>query len=209
MSIEDRLNNIFVEKQELFENELNIDNYILSLVKEINHRVLCKNSDNFELWLKINKPENIKIITHALIKVFQSSTFTHKSPGLVVNYILCEINVIDIALINNKSYDNERNRYEVQTDILKQLTAQRTQVLSTHEEKMNNYQQAAFDLQKKRDKEIAEAHSRYLIAKKEIEDLLSICPKEHTNTMNELNDQITLLSKCSHGFNYSGTVFNN
>jgi len=205
--LEDQINKIFSTSQDTLEQTIDIKTYAQTLIKEVNHQVLCKNSTEFELWLKISSPNNINAVLDELKMVFSHSSFKHRSNDSVSNYIACRIDGKD-AVVLQKNQDSERRRFESRRDVIELLKTKNQVIQKEYDEKMTLLQQLALDLQKKRDRELAEVHCRYLKDREEIENKMNTYPKECKNTLDEIQHKLGLLKKCSHGFNYDSTIFN-
>ena len=199
--IEDRINNLFAEKQNDLEKTIDIKKYGEALVREVNHRVLCKKLTSFELWLKVTNKDNIAAVVSILKQVFVHSTFIVRTNDVVSKYIACDMHIDDVNVINTK-LDSEQQRRDIRMDVIEQLSAKQKTLQEDYDHKMTLLHQMALDLQKKRDREIAEVHARYLNDRKEIENKMNNYPKECKETLEEIEQKLTLLKKCSDGFSY-------
>jgi hypothetical protein len=197
--LEDRINNLILINRSSAEQSINIEEYGGSIIQEVKHRVLCKETYNFEIWLKINNPINIKYLIDMLKQNFKYSSFQHNSDNSLSNCILCKISAHDIQIIQ-KNKNDEVDRYESRIDTINQLNLKKQEIQKLLDEKMTLLQQTALELQKKRDREIAEVHFKYLKDKQEIENQMSDIPKKYKDELSKIYESLSLLKKCSHGF---------
>lgn len=197
--IEDRINNLILANRSSAEQSIDIEEYCDSIIQEVKHRVLCKETYNFELWLKINSSANIKHLIEVLQQNFKYSSFRHKTDTNFANCILCKISTQDREIIQ-KNKNDEIDRYESRVEVVKQLNLKKQEIQKQLDEKMTHLQQLALELQKKRDREIAEVHFKYLKDRQEIERQMSDVPQKHQLELSKIYESLSMLKKCSHGF---------
>lgn len=173
--IEDRINNLILANRSSAEQSIDIEEYCDSIIQEVKHRVLCKETYNFELWLKINSSANIKHLIEVLQQNFKYSSFRHKTDTNFANCISCKISTQDREIIQ-KNKNDEIDRYESRVEVVKQLNLKKQEIQKQLDEKMTHLQQLALELQKK---EIAKS-PKFILNILKIDKKLKVrCPTFH------------------------------
>lgn len=209
ISVEDLakdIDGIFSSNRMAQEEKLDLQSYMRVVNKEVTHHVLCKSSNTFELWPKLKKIDNLVAVVNELEKTYPSSGFTVQEYDSISNFIKCSISESDADAIRS-SYEKEVERYTVRSNVLKDMELHRKSLQSKYQTTMTLLNQKALELQESHEKRIREIKNEQAIEKIKLDAIISDTPKQYKTEINELDNKISMLRKCSHGFLYEGTVF--
>ncbi len=209
VSVEDLakdIDNIFVTNRKAQEEKIDIPSFMKNLHKEITHNVLCKSLDTFELWPKIRNMDNLIKIVNELEKSYSSSSFSIEEYDSISSFIKCSFDELDISAIRS-SIDKESERYKQRSEVLLEKESHRKSLQEKYHNTMTLLNQKALELQETHERRIREIRNEQAVEKIRLDALINDTPKQYKTELEELDNKIGLLKKCSHGFLYEGTVF--